>query len=257
MGERISPDQYVRVIFEGGKSSIQKVGKDSIHTHHGFVKLDDSLEYGASVSTNTNRRIVLLKPVLADFLQVMSRRTQILYPKELGYILISLGIEAGSKILDAGTGSGASAALMANFVGPGGHVLSIDTNQESLDIAARNLKSLGLDATVELKLGDVVAGIGQREMFDAAVMDLPSPWEAVQSYYDSLKPSARVVAVVPTYNQLEKIVEAFEQGGFVVLETVDIMSQGIKVKRGAVRPMPLARSHNAFLVVAAKSVAKG
>jgi tRNA A58 N-methylase Trm61 len=88
-------------------------------------------------------------------------------------------------------------------------------------------------------------------------MDLPSPWEAVQSYYDSLKSSARVVAVVPTYNQLEKIVEAFEQGGFVVLETVDIMSQGIKVKRGAVRPMPLARSHNAFLVVAAKSVAKG
>ena len=161
MGERISPGQYVRVIFEGGKSSIQKVGKDSIHTHHGFVKLDDSLEYGASVSTNTSRRIVLLKPVLADFLQVMSRRTQILYPKELGYILLSLGIEAGSKILDAGTGSGASAALMANFIGPAGHVLSIDNNQESLDIAARNLKSLGLDATVEMEATMVKDGYCQ------------------------------------------------------------------------------------------------
>jgi len=256
MSERISPGQYVRVMFEGGKSSIQRAGKDSIHTHHGYVRLDEGLSFGDIAATNVGRKIALLKPVLSDLLRVMSRRTQILYPKELGYIVLSLGLEPGLKVLDAGTGSGASAALMANFVRPGGRVLSLDIKRESLDICAENLRWLGLGDVVELRLADVSAGIEEKEVFDAAVMDLPSPWEAVQSYYDALKPSARVVAVVPTYNQLEKVVDSFENSGFVVMETLDIMTQGIRVKRGAVRPMQFARSHNAFLVVAAKTVAK-
>lgn len=245
------------MLFEGGKTSIQRAGKDSIHTHRGFVKLDHSLVFGQVVTTNIGRRIVLLKPVLSDQLQVISRRTQILYPKELGYMALCLGLQPGFRVLDAGTGSGASAALLANFVGPTGHVLSVDNNRESLEIAERNLKAFGLDEGVELRLGDVTEGIGESEAFDAAVMDLPSPWDAVRAYYDSLRPSARVVAIVPTYNQLERAVEGFELGGFAVLETVDIMSQGIRVKKGAVRPLPFARSHNAFLVTAAKTVEKG
>jgi len=257
MGDTITPGQHVLVLFEGGKTSIQKVGKDSIHTHHGFVRLDDSLQFGQVVTTNIGRKIVLLKPVLSNYLQVISRRTQILYPKELGYIVLSLGLRPGLSVLDAGTGSGASAALLANFVGPTGHVLSIDNNRESLEIAARNLKAFGLNQVVELRLGDITEGIEERESFDAAIMDLPSPWEAVRAYYDSLRPSARVAAIIPTYNQLERAVEGFDRGGLAVLETVDIMSQGIRVKKGAVRPLPFARSHNAFLVMAAKTVEKG
>jgi len=256
MGDTITPGQHVLVLFEGGKTSIQRVGEDSIHTHRGFVKLDDSLEFGQVVTTNIGRKMVLLKPVLSDYLQVISRRTQILYPKELGYIVLSLGLRPGLRVLDAGTGSGASAALLANFIGPAGHVLSIDNNQESLDIAAHNLNAFGLDQIVELRLGDITEGVGETEAFDAAIMDLPSPWEAVRAYHDSLKSSARVAAIVPTYNQLEKVVEGFELGGFAVLETVDIMSQAIRVRKGAVRPLPFARSHNAFLVIAAKTVEK-
>jgi len=257
MDDRICPGQYVRIVFEGGKTSIQRAGKDSIHTHRGYVKLDEGPRFGQAVTTNIGRRIVLLRPVLSDYLQVISRRTQILYPKELGYLALSLGLGPGLNVLDAGTGSGASAALLANFVRPTGHVLSVDTEKRSLDIAAENLRMLGLESVVELRLGDVSAGIEESETFDAAVMDLPEPWEAVRSYHNALRPSARVVSVVPTYNQLERTVESFEGNGFTVLEVVDITSQGIRVKKGAVRPMPLARAHNAFLVVAAKTVPKG
>lgn len=256
MTERISPGEHVLVLFEGGKTSIQRAGKDSIHTHRGFVRLDDSLQFGQVVTTNIGRKIALLRPVLSDHLQVISRRTQILYPKELGYIVLSLGLRPGLRVLDSGTGSGASAALLANFVGPTGHVLSVDNNRESLEVAARNLSAFGLDRWVEFRLADITKGIEEREAFDAAVMDLPSPWDAVRAYYESLKSSARVAAIVPTYNQLEKVVEGFEEGGFAVLEAVDIMSQGMKIKKGAVRPLPFARSHNAFLVVAAKTTAR-
>ena len=52
--------------------------------------------------------------------------------------LRSLDLQPNMRVLEVGTGSGYAAALMAHIVGPGGHVLTIDSN-EALSVRARQL----------------------------------------------------------------------------------------------------------------------
>ncbi len=250
----IEPGEFVKVLFVDGKSSVQRVRKDGIETHDGGVKLSETekMRFGTVVETNIGRKLTLVKPTLSDLVSRIARRTQVLYPKEVGYLLLSLDIAPGSLVFEAGTGSGVSTAYIANIVRPSGKVVSMDVNEESVEIARKNLSLLGLSDYVELRLGDVVGGVPERNLFDAAVMDLPSPWEASRAFWNLLKPSSRVAVVIPTYNQLEKTATSLEEAGFSVLDCVDISVQGIRVKKGAVRPLPFSRTHNAFLMFAAK-----
>ncbi len=254
----IEPGKFVKILFGDGKTSIQRVRKEGIETHDGNVRIDETepIKFGSAVETNIGRNLVLLKPTLSELLSKVTRRTQVLYPKEVGYLLLGLGIGPGSLVFEAGTGSGASAAFFANFVRPNGKVVSMDVNEQSLQIASKNLSLLGLGGFVELRLGDITKGIAERGFFDAALMDLPSPWDASKAFWDLLKPSSRVAVVIPTYNQLEKTSLSLEENGFAVLECIDISIQGLKVKKGAVRPLPFARTHNAFLILAAKVLTK-
>lgn len=258
MKDLIEPGEFVKILFGDGKSSVQKVRKEGIETHDGLVRISETetIRFGTVVETNIGRKLTLMRPTLSDLVSRIARRTQVLYPKEVGYLLLSLDIAPGSLVFEAGTGSGVSTAFIANFVRPSGRVVSMDVNEESIEIAKKNLSLLGLSDHAELRLGDVVGGVPERNLFDAAVMDLPSPWEAAQAFWDLLKPSSRVAVVIPTYNQLEKTATSLDEAGFSILDCVDISVQGIRVKRGAVRPLPFARTHNAFLMFAAKVLTK-
>lgn len=59
------------------------------------------------------------------------------------HVLERVGLAKGMRVLDIGTGAGDVAALAAEFVGPGGHVLAIDRNPEVLARARSRFGQLG------------------------------------------------------------------------------------------------------------------
>jgi tRNA (adenine57-N1/adenine58-N1)-methyltransferase len=62
-----------------------------------------------------------------------------MYPKDIGYILVTMGIGPGTHVMEAGTGSGALTTALAWAVGPQGRVTSYEIRKEMQNLARKNM----------------------------------------------------------------------------------------------------------------------
>ncbi len=131
-----------------------------LQTHRGVLKHDDMIgkPWGSPVFSHMGSPFFLLQPSLSDLIREIKRNTQILYPKDIGYIFLTMGIGPGQHVLEAGTGSGALTSAFAYMVGPQGHVTTYEARQEMQNMARSNIQLLGLEDRVTFKLGNVDQG---------------------------------------------------------------------------------------------------
>jgi tRNA (adenine57-N1/adenine58-N1)-methyltransferase catalytic subunit len=219
-----------------------------LHTHLGILDVSALVgkEYGVTVATTMGDDLTILEPTIEDLVMKLARKTQVIYPKDLGLIAVKLGVHAGSRILETGTGSGATTALMAYLVQPSGMVYTYDLNPEFQAVARRNIERLGLEKFVTFKSGDSRLGFTERGV-DAGILDVGDPWEVVHSMKEGLKPSAPMAAVTPTTNQAEKLVAKMREEGFVNVETVEILLRYMEARVGMTRPSNIMVGHTAYL----------
>jgi tRNA (adenine57-N1/adenine58-N1)-methyltransferase len=219
-----------------------------LHTHLGILDVSALVgkEYGITVTTTLGDELTILRPTIEDMVMKLARKTQVIYPKDLGLMVVKLGIHAGSRVIETGTGSGATTALMAYLVQPTGMVYTYDLNPEFQEVARKNIERLGLSQYVTFKVADSRLGFEEREM-DAGVLDVGDPWEVMGSMRASLKPSAPMAAVTPTTNQAERLVAKMKEEGFVGLETVEILLRHLEARVGMTRPSNIMVGHTAYL----------
>jgi tRNA (adenine57-N1/adenine58-N1)-methyltransferase len=224
-----------------------------LHTHLGILDCSALVgrDYGIRVNTTMNDELMILKPTLEDIVMKFSRRTQVIYPKDIAMIIIKCGIHSGSRIFEAGTGSGAATAAMAYSAAPEGHVYSYDINEEFQAGARRNLERFGLSNNVTLKTQDAKLGVEERDL-DAALLDMGDPWELVKPVREALAPSAMLAAICPTMNQAEKLVQTLHEEGFVATETLELIARNIEARPGMTRPSMFMVAHTAYLVFGRK-----
>lgn len=208
----------------------------------------DWLEVGST-------KALLLEPTVEDFIMKARRESGIIYPKDAAMILMKLGIRSGSRVIEIGTGSGALTLTLAAQVAPDGKVYSYDQREDFLKIAEANLKKAKLLSFVEL-----VKRIGHEPFdeteVDALVSDVPEPWHEIELIKASLKNGGRVASLNPTFNQIEKMSEALERSGFVMIEAMEILVRGILARSGKTRPEQRMVSHTEFLLFAVKPAHK-
>jgi len=219
----------------------------------GTLRLDDlvGLPYGSRVKLSTGVEALVLQPLLDDLLSLAYRRkSQVIYPKDLGFILYIADIAPGKRVLEAGIGSGFLASVVASRLRPDGRLYSYEVREDMASIARQNLETAGLLDMVEIKIADIRRGVEERNL-DACLLDMPDPWNALESVYEALKPSARLVFFVPTINQVERTVVGLERhGGFVDIHAVELMLREYQVKEGSVRPATRMIGHTGYIVYA-------
>ncbi len=225
-----------------------------LHTHLGILDVSAAVgkPYGITVTTSLGDELVLLRPTIEDLVMKLARKTQVIYPKDLGLIAIKLGVHSGSRVIETGTGSGATTALMAYLVQPGGHVYTYDLNPEFQGVARKNIDKLGLSEFVTFQVADSRLGFQETGM-DAGILDVGDPWEVVASMKASLKPSAPMAAITPTTNQAERLVARMKEEGFVALETVEILLRHLEARVGMTRPSNIMVGHTAYLTFGRKA----
>ncbi|HZD18780.1 MAG TPA: tRNA (adenine-N1)-methyltransferase [Actinomycetota bacterium] len=225
----------------------------TFHFHAGALPHDDLIgaPEGRSITTNTGARLRVFRPRLADFVLKMSRGAQVIYPKDIGAILMDADVYPGARVLEAGTGSGALTIALIRAVGERGRVVSYEIREDHAAVAADNVASFfgSTPPTIDLRTGDVREVAGTDERFDRAVLDVPQPWDALEAVTSVLEPGGVLCGYVPTTPQVQSLVVAMGEQGYAEVQTIEVLQRGWHVTRTSVRPDHRMVAHTGFLTV--------
>ena len=234
--------QYLVVLAEGGE----------FHTHTGVVPHTDLIgqEEGVTVRSTTGARYTAVRPTLSDFVLRMPRGAQVIYPKDLGAILLLADIHPGVRVLEAGVGSG---ALSMTMVRAGADVVGYEIREEFAEKAERNVRTFLGDAAADeryrVEERDVYDGIDETDL-DRIVLDLPEPWRVVKLAEQALHPGGILVSYLPTIIQVSQLREALADSRFDMAESLEVLQRTWHVEGTSVRPDHRMVAHTGFLTSA-------
>lgn len=236
---------------------VQAVSGLRVSTDHGDLNLSQIIgqPFGFVGKTHLGREFYCLKPSTADLMMKVKRTTTIVYPKDLGYLLLETSVGPGSRVIELGTGSGALTLVLAKLVAPNGTVYSYDRRDDFIENAKRNLIHVGYAENVEFACADVAReGFLQIEV-DAVFIDVPEPWDIVPKAYEALKGGHHLVSWSPNVEQVKRTIEALEAQNFKCIRTKEIIEREILVRLQGVRPRERGITHTAYLTRAQKVIA--
>jgi tRNA (adenine57-N1/adenine58-N1)-methyltransferase len=247
-----NPSDLVMLIGADRKQFIFRLQPDAeLQTHRGVIRHNAliGLPWGSEVHSHLGSLFYLVEPTLHDLLLHMRRRSQILFPKDIGYVLLRLSVGAGKTIIEAGTGSGALTTALAWAVGPTGHVFSYDRRQDMQDLAADNLKRVGLADRVTLRLVDIDAGFLETDV-DAVFLDLPNPHDYLEQVRTAIRTGGALGAILPTMNQVSTLLASLGDHHYGYLEACEILLRFYKTVPARMRPTDRMVAHTGYLVFA-------
>jgi len=224
------------------------------HTHSGTLAHDAILGASQGVRVETSKGMVLtaFRPRLADVVLKMPRGAQVIYPKDLGPIVVYADVHPGARVLEAGTGSGALTLALCRATGAGGRVVSYELRPDHQAQAIENVEAFfgKLPAWLELRDGDVTEVGTTDERFDRCVLDLPEPWAPLAVLNRVLEPGGVLCAYLPTTGQVQELVMALRGNGFQHVETFETLRRSWHVTERSVRPDHRMVGHTGFLTIA-------
>jgi tRNA (adenine57-N1/adenine58-N1)-methyltransferase len=222
---------------------------ETFHTHAGILAHDDIIgrSEGSTVVGSTGREFLVFRPTLADVVLKMPRGAQVIYPKDLGAILIEADIAPGVKVLEAGVGSG---ALSMALLRAGAEVVGYELREDFADRALGNVEAmLGGDAPYRVELRDVYQGIDLRGL-DRILLDLPEPWHVLPHAEEAMRPGGILCAYLPSINQTAQLRSAMEHSRFGMASTLEVLHRTWHIEARSVRPDHRMVGHTGFLTTA-------
>jgi len=227
-------------------------------SHKGIVKFDEIIgkPFGSVVFSQPYEtqgyKFYVLKPLPSDYVIYMSRKTQIIYPEDAGLILVYSGIGPGSRVIEAGCGSGALTCILGNYVRPNGHIYSYDIREKSLKRALRNVIRANLQDYISIQYGDIVIDDFEHRNVDSVVLDMPQPWKAIERIKKYLKFSGTLVSFSPAIEQVKKTTFALKENGFYEINTYELIKRKYQVKENATHPEVRMIGHTGYMTFARK-----
>lgn len=245
--------ELVMIVTPRGKRTLRRVvEQQDMHTKDGILSMADvaAAPFGSEVCTSLGVPYRLFKPTLNDIVKGVKRQTQILYPKDIGYICMRLGAGQGRTIIEAGTGSGSLTVALSWFSGTTGHVHTFEAREEFHKLARRNLEWAGVGGNVTMHCHDIANGFEDVTNADALFLDVRTPWDYLKHIPSAVCPGAALAFLLPTVDQVGKLLLGLEQGPFDDVEVCEILVRRWKPIADRLRPEDRMIGHTGFLIFA-------
>ncbi|MEO6120975.1 MAG: tRNA (adenine-N1)-methyltransferase [Acidimicrobiales bacterium] len=240
------------ILDRKGRRYLLTLSEDgAFHTHSGFVPHEAFLgrAEGVVARSTGGAWYQAVRPTLSDFVLKMPRGAQVIYPKDLGQILVMADIFPGARVLEAGVGSG---ALSLALLRAGARITGYELRPEFAANAVANVsRFLGPDylAAYDVSQRDVYDGIDETGL-DRVVLDLPEPWRVVGHAAGALAQGGIFLAYLPSIMQVSRLRQALEDSPFAIAETLEVLVRTWHVEGQAVRPDHRMVAHTGFLTAA-------
>ncbi len=226
------------------------------HSHHGFVEHDSiiGLQEGMRVRSSGGHPFLVLRPTLGQVIMNMPRKAQVIYPKDLGIILIWADIFPGARVVEVGVGYGALTMALLRAIGPEGMLVSYEIREDFHKAARKTVETyLGKCPQWTIKLADASLGIEERGV-DRVTMDVPDPWRFLPVVKEALRPGGILLCFTANALQVKSLYDGFQEvGGFEKAETVENLVRPWHVKGLSVRPVHRMTAHTGFITVARRT----
>jgi tRNA (adenine57-N1/adenine58-N1)-methyltransferase len=270
--EPIAEGETVLLVDRGGNRRLVtlKAGAKA-HGHKGYLEHDRMIgaREGVVVRSSSGATYVVFRPRLSEYALEMPRRSAIVYPKDVGIILVWADIYPGATVVESGLGSGSLTLALLRAVGPTGRVIVYEQRADMIGAAHANIGKFsdpggvivfdeeGRPANLTVHEANVYDGIVETGI-DRLVLDLPEPWRVLPHALDSLRSGGIVACYSPSIIQVQRTVEAIEETrAFTQIESLEVLYRPWQIKGQAVRPVQQMVSHTAFLTFARRLAAYG
>ncbi|KAL6077827.1 tRNA (adenine(58)-N(1))-methyltransferase catalytic subunit trmt61a [Balamuthia mandrillaris] len=229
-----------QVIFWAGRDRVTAVTlkKDAIFCNKfGDFHHNDAINHPFGIVIRSKRAkkgkgsekegfVYVLRPTPELFTAgALQHRTQIIYTLDISVITLYLELKPGSRVLESGTGSGSLSRAFARTIAPTGHLHTFEFHEVRATEARKDFAREGLSHLITVTHRDVCSkeGFGMPpSSVDAVFLDLPSPWEALDSAADALRSGGRLCTYAPCVEQVQKVCEKLRELGFSELQTIEV-----------------------------------
>jgi len=227
---------------------VELSAEGEFQTHAGSLAHRDVIgrPEGVAVASTRGQRFTAYRPTLSDFILTMPRGAQVIYPKDIGPILMLADIGPGVRVFESGVGSGALSMAMLRA---GADIVGYELRE---DFAARATKNVGSFlgeaalARYQVELRDSYDGIDHRD-FDRVVLDIPEPWRVIPHIPVALRPGGLFVSYSPSITQVVKVTDELARVGFGEVSTTEVLNRTWHIEGQSVRPDHRMVAHTGFL----------
>ncbi len=234
--------EYLRMLEPGKR----------LHIRQGSLQADHliGLQEGRTVYNSDKEAFLLLRPTYAQLVPNLPRDAQVIYPKDIGPLLLWGDIYPGATVVEIGTGPAAMTMALLRCVGPSGRVVSYEVREDFAQMAQRNVAQFfGPAPQWTIKVADAFQGISERGV-DRIVVDLAEPWLLLEELAAALRPGGVLIGYIPTVLQIKELVDAARRhGGFGAIQTFETLMRFWHVKGLSVRPEHRMVAHTGFMVI--------
>jgi tRNA (adenine57-N1/adenine58-N1)-methyltransferase len=213
-------------------------------TTYGIIKKTDLKKTG-TVKSSQDKEFNIFDASFIDTYKRIRRLPQIIPLKDIGYIIAKTGVGPNSIVVEGGTGSGALAIFLSRYCKK---VYSYEIEKKHLDVAKENIKNLNIK-NITLKNKDLCKKIDEKSA-DLICLDLPAPWDALDTASTTLKPGGFIISYSPTIMQTADFVNALlKRKDFIHLNTVEVIERQWEVEKRKVRPRSKTTIHSGFITL--------
>ena len=227
---------------------ISLVHDGEFHSHSGYIRHEDltNTEEGKYVKSSNGKPYLVVRPTMSDVILKMPRAAQIIYPKDIGHILLVADICPGVKILESGIGSGALSIAMLRA---GANITGYELREDFANRAMKNVLTYFGDDVLDryqIHIRDIYEGVIETG-FERVILDLPEPWKAIPHLAASMVEGGIVVAYTPSITQAMKLRDSLNSSEFVMQETFEVTRRSWHIEGQAVRPEHRMVAHTGFI----------
>jgi tRNA (adenine57-N1/adenine58-N1)-methyltransferase catalytic subunit len=219
----------------------------------GKIAVEDIIgqDEGSIVRSSLNEPFLVFRPSLPQLIPNLPRSAQVIYPKDIGPILVWADLYPGARVVEAGIGAGALSMALLRAVGKEGQLISYELREDFADLARKNVaRYFGAAPNWTVKIGDVAVDMSETGI-DRVILDLPEPWQVIDAAWKSLRPGGILLCYLPTVLQVKSLVDALRHDRrFVYMETSENLMRFWHFKGMSARPQHRMVAHTGFLTSA-------
>jgi tRNA (adenine57-N1/adenine58-N1)-methyltransferase catalytic subunit len=236
------------LLVRGDREFLVEPGEE-MGTDLGVLEVPEDVEPGSTLETHLGDEFHVRRLRGPDLFHHFERTGAPMVPRDIGLVIGESGVSTGDRVLDAGTGTGVLAALMARA---GASVVTYERDPEFAEVARENMKLGGVAGRVDVRTGDLTEGVDELEpsSFDVLTLDTGDAPAVVEHAPRLLVDGGFLAVYSPFVESTKEVVETAREAGLSDVRTRETIQREMQFDDRGSRPSTAPVGHTGYLTLA-------